>query len=212
MLLRTAKLLTGLRLLVVEAAPIIATNVGLLSARTAAYLTGFVLGSISIAWLPIVATLISISGIFGGSTQECDNYRSELERIRLANQATQIASIPLIEAWMAQYQVWRVGYDNYYSSNPSCLKYGPVTYGGCIGGGSQFGMYCWTGPNPPPCITPLPPYPSFPIPYPAPLYITYSGCTSPSCPASKKVWLQTIWASQSDFATQTKSCFLIGYS
>jgi hypothetical protein len=215
MLLRTAKVLTGLRLLVVEAAPIISSSVGLLSARTSAYLVGFALGSISVGWLPIIATLISISGIFGGSTQECDNYRAELERIKLANQAAQIAAIPLIEVWNAQYKVWRVGYDNYYSSNPSCLEYGPITYGGCIGSGSQFGMYCWTGPNPPRCIKSLPPYPSFSIPYPMPSYITYSaGCTSPNCPGSafKKVWLQAVWASQSDFATQTKSCFLVGYS
>lgn len=212
MLLRTAKLLTGLRLLIAEAAPIVATSVGLLSARTVAYLTGFALGSIAIGWLPIVATLISIAGIFGGSTQECDNYRAELERIRIANQATQIAAAPLIEAWTAQYKVWQIGYNNYYLNNPSCLEYGPITYGGCVGGGSQFGMYCWTGPNPPRCIKPLPPYPSFPIPYPTVLYISYSGCTPPNCPISKKVWLQAVWASQSDFATQTKSCFLIGYS
>lgn len=39
-----------------------------------------------------------------------------------------------------------------------------------------------------------------------------STCTPPNCSAAKKVWLQAIWASQSDFATETKSCFLIGYS
>ncbi len=49
--------------------------------------------------------------------------------------------------------------------------------------------------------------------YPTIQYISYTtGCTSPNCPISKKVWLQAIWASQLDFATQTKSCFLIGYS
>ncbi|WP_293213660.1 hypothetical protein [Microcoleus sp. PH2017_34_RAT_O_A] len=205
-------MLTGLRLLVAEAAPIVATSVGLLSARTAAYLVGFALGSIAIGWLPIIATLISLAGIFGGSTQECDNYRAELERIRLANEAARIAAAPLIKAWEVQYKVWQAGYNNYYSTNPSCLEYGPITYGGCVGGGGQFGIYCWTHANPPRCLRPLSPYPGFSIPYPTISYVAYSGCTPPNCPISKKVWLQTIWASQSDFATQTKSCFLIGYS
>ncbi len=111
MLLKTAKLLTGLRLLVAEAAPIITTSVGLLSARSASYLVGFALGSIAIGWLPIIATLISIAGIFGGSTQECDNYRAELERVRLANLAAQTAAIPLIKAWEAQYKAWLLGFD-----------------------------------------------------------------------------------------------------
>ena len=41
-----------------------------------------------------------------------------------------------------------------------------------------------------------------PIPFP---------CTPPNC-NGKKVWLQTIWASQSDFGSQSKGCFLIAYS
>ncbi|MEG4641291.1 hypothetical protein, partial [Microcoleus sp. Aus8_D4] len=158
MLLKTAKLLTGLRLLVAEVAPIIATSIGFLSARGVAYLVGFGLGSIAIGWLPIIATLISIAGIFGGSTEECDNYRAEIERIRLTNQATEIAAVPLIKSWQAQYKVWQVGYDNYINNTPACLAYGPITYGGCVGGGSAFGMYCWTGPNAPSCITPRPLY------------------------------------------------------
>jgi|SRR6476469_1108253 len=36
-------------------------------------------------------------------------------------------------------------------------------------------------------------------------------CTPPDC-NGKKVWLQTIWASPSEFASQSKGCFLIGYS
>jgi hypothetical protein len=41
MLLRFAKTAGGLRILVSQAAPIVATSVGLLSARTAAYFVGF---------------------------------------------------------------------------------------------------------------------------------------------------------------------------
>ncbi|MEG4971046.1 hypothetical protein QUB17_33495 [Microcoleus sp. B5-C4] len=36
-------------------------------------------------------------------------------------------------------------------------------------------------------------------------------CTPPDCDG-KKVWLQTIWASPSEFASQSKGCFLIAYS
>lgn len=36
-------------------------------------------------------------------------------------------------------------------------------------------------------------------------------CTPPDC-NGKKVWLQAVWASPSKFASQSKGCFLIGYS
>jgi hypothetical protein len=36
-------------------------------------------------------------------------------------------------------------------------------------------------------------------------------CTPPNC-NGRKVWLQTIWASQSNFGSQPKGCFLIAYS
>jgi hypothetical protein len=36
-------------------------------------------------------------------------------------------------------------------------------------------------------------------------------CTPPDC-NGKKVWLQVMWASPSEFASQSKGCFLIGYS
>lgn len=41
MLLRFAKIAGGLRLLITEAGPIVATSVGLLSARSVAYFVGF---------------------------------------------------------------------------------------------------------------------------------------------------------------------------
>ena len=83
MLLRFAKIVGGLRLLVLEIAPIVAVSSAMLSARTAAYLIGFAFGSIGVTLWPIVATLITIAGIFGGTTAECDAYRAEIERIRL---------------------------------------------------------------------------------------------------------------------------------
>jgi hypothetical protein len=212
MLLRTAKLITGLRLLIITSSPIVTSSIALLSARSVAYLVGFSLGSIGITLWPIIATLIAISGIFATSTPQCDAYQAELRRIELANEATRIAAIPLIKSWEAQYKVWHNAYNNYYATNPSCLEYGPITYGGCVGGGSSFGIYCWTHENPPACLRPLPPY-SVPAPvYPTIQYITRSNCTPLNCPNSKKVWLQTIWASKSEFATQTKTCLLIGYS
>jgi len=206
MLLRTAKLLTGLRLLVTEAVPIIATSVGLLSVRSAAYLVGFALGSIAIGWLPIIATLISIAGIFGGSSQECDAYRAELERIRLANLAAQTAAIPLIKAWEVQYKIWSAAANAFYAVNTECLEFKDLHYAGC----NRTGCYSVVETR---CIR----YPQYSVPAPRYPIISYipspSACTPPTnCPISKKVWLQTIWASQSDFATQTKSCFLIGYS
>jgi len=60
MLLIFAKLAGGLRLLVAEMAPLIFTSAAMLSARTAAYLVGFTLGSIVSIWLPIIAVLVSV--------------------------------------------------------------------------------------------------------------------------------------------------------
>jgi len=64
MLLRFAKIAGGLRILVSQLAPIVATSVGLLSARTAVDIVGFGLGSIASIWLPIIAVLVSVTGFF----------------------------------------------------------------------------------------------------------------------------------------------------
>jgi hypothetical protein len=48
MLLRTAKLITGLRLLIITSSPIVTSSIALLSARSVVYLVGFSLGSIGI--------------------------------------------------------------------------------------------------------------------------------------------------------------------
>jgi hypothetical protein len=178
MLLRSAKFLTGLRLLIAEAAPIIASSVGLLSARSAAYLVGFALGSIAIGWLPIIATLISIAGIFGGSTQECDNYRAELERVRLANLAAQTAAIPLIKAWEIQYKAWQIASQNYAKNAPPCKI--EIRYeSGC---GTSYRDVCWGGYYEY-CISP--PYPPYSVP--APVYPTISYILSPSTYLGKSI-------------------------
>ena len=206
MLLRFAKIAGGLRLLVVEMAPIVAASSAMLTARTAAYLVGFALGSIGVTLWPIVATLITIAGIFGGTTPECDAYRAEIERIRLANEAAALAAIPLIKAWEVQYKAWRVRYDNYtFFGNPPCIKYKTELTGPC-------GSFSCYGPPITFCVEwasysePAPKYPIIP-------YISYpSTCTPPDCPISRKVWVQVIWGSPSEFASHPKGCFLIAYS
>jgi hypothetical protein len=87
MLLRFAKIAGGLRILVSQSAPIVATSVSLLSARTAAYFVGFGLGSIASIWLPIVAVLVNITGFFGAgaNTPECEAYRAQMRAIVNAN-------------------------------------------------------------------------------------------------------------------------------
>jgi len=209
LLFKAAKLVTGLRLLIVTAAPIIVSSAALLSVRSAAYLVGFSWGSIGVTLWPIIATLIAISGIFGTTTPQCDAYQAELRRIELANRAAEVAAIPLIKAWEIQYKAWRVGFDSY--TNPPCIRYRTEYTGPC-------GRIACFGPPVTFCVE-FAPYSVPPPPYPTISYIRYSnntgcaGSAAPDCPASKKVWLQTIWASPSEFATQqTKSCFLIGYS
>jgi len=202
LLFKAAKLVTGLRLLIVTASPIIVSSAALLSVRSAAYLVGFSLGSIGVTLWPIIATLIAISGIFSTTTPQCDAYQAELRRIELANRAAEVAAIPLIKAWEIQYKAWRVGFDSY--TNPPCIRYRTEYAGPC-------GRIACFGPPVTFCVK-FAPYSVPPPPYPTIQYITRSNCTPLNCPNSKKVWLQTIWASQSEFATQTKSCFLIGYS
>jgi hypothetical protein len=83
--------------LVSQAAPIVATSVGLLSARTAAYLVGFGLGSIASIWLPIIAVLVSVTGFLGAgaSTAECEVYRAQMRAIDNANRVARANSQPI---------------------------------------------------------------------------------------------------------------------
>lgn len=155
MLLRFAKLAGGLRLLIAEVAPLVVVSAASLSARSVAYLVGFSLGSIGATLWPIVAVLITISGIFNPASQEeCDNYYN------LQYEISQRNMIKWQAAWVA------------------------------CGGGYVVDSACWGDGQ-----------------------VSFEAvpCTPPDC-NGKKVWLQTIWASPSEFASQSKGCFLIAYS
>src|SRR4028119_2318279 len=105
MLIRYAILAGNLRLLISTAAPLITTAVSLLSVRSAAYLVGFGLSSILSIWLPIVATLVSLTGAFDGTdTSACEAYRAEMRRIAEYNEA-------LSAAWAVQYEAYRPTYE-----------------------------------------------------------------------------------------------------
>src|SRR4028119_1580552 len=109
MLLRFAKIAGGLRLLITEAGPIIGTSIGLLSARSIAYIIGFGLGSIVSGWLPIIAVLISVTGFVnaGSNTPECEAYRAQMRAIDDANRSA-------FAAYQALYKVYADGpYKNY---------------------------------------------------------------------------------------------------
>lgn len=141
--------------MVAEAAPIVAASVGLLSARSAAYFVGFILGSIGVTLWPIVAVLITIAGIINpASKEECDNYYANANAISQRN----------LDKWDIAWKACSVNG----SIDSDCWGDGRVAFE--------------------------------PVP-----------CTPPNC-NGKKVWLQAIWGSPSEFASQSKSCFLIAYS
>lgn len=155
MLLRYAKLAGGLRLLIAEYAPLVILSISSLSARSAAYLVGFTIGSIGATLWPIVAVLITIAGIFNPATQEeCDAY------------------------YLQQYEVSQRNWLKWQAAWQACSENGHID-SQCWGDGDVG-------------FEPVP-------------------CTPPNC-NGKKVWLQAVWASPSEFASQTKGCFLIGYS
>lgn len=226
MLFRFAKIAGGLRLLITEAGPIVATSVGLLSARSAAYIVGFGLGSIVSSWLPIVALLVSITGFFGAgaNTPECEAFRAQMRAIDDANRAA-------FAAWQVINKAYIEGPYKVYLADAQALalsaaKQSKLMCAGepesrfcvvCGGGGIQ-GITCvdstcspraecedqnfirlntgLTMPNPP---TP-------------PAIQTYPACSSPNCPPGKKVWTQVIWASPGGNFTDAKGCFIVAYS
>ena len=155
MLLRVAKIAGGLRLLIAQYAPLVLSSTALLSARTVAYIVGFSLGSIGVTLWPIVATLITIAGIFNpANREECYNYSIMQSQIAQRNH----------DRWMAAFLA-------------------------CYPNGS------WICPLGEPIKVPFEPIP----------------CTPPNC-NGKKVWVQALWASPSEFASQSKGCFLVAYS
>jgi hypothetical protein len=226
MLLRFAKIAGGLRLLITEAAPIVATSVSLLSLRNAAYLVGFGLGSIASIWLPIIATLISITGFFnaGSNTPECEAYRAQMRAIDAANRAAyagwQVVNKAFIDGPYQNYlsqardlsifasnsaqascaslpeSEERLGCDPYTHNNKGCSYYLAFPRSDCEGRERQK------------ILATLQP-PSFP---PMPAMQTYPACSAPNCPPGKKVWTQVIWGSPSGNFSDTKGCFVVAYS
>jgi hypothetical protein len=227
MLLRFAKIAGGLRVIITEAGPIVATSVGLLSARTVAYTVGFALGNIASAWLPIIATLVSITGFFnaGSNTPECEAFRAQMRAIDDANRAA-------FAAWQIRNKAYVDGpYKNYLreaqalavrsaaSAKATCA--GQVESRGCVvcAGSCGWGRSCCVSTTCYPrnecegrefnrlntgLTVPTPPAP--------PVIRTYPACSSPNCLPGKKVWTQVIWASPDANFTDIKGCFIVAYS
>ncbi|MEG4501578.1 hypothetical protein QUB05_30740 [Microcoleus sp. F10-C6] len=224
MLLRTAKLAGFLRILIPQIAPIVATTIGSLSLRAAVYLIGFAFGSVLGLWLPIVATLVSVTGAFNSTSTntQCLAYRAEMARIEAVNIQRMKDYQVVYKAWYdPTYTNWQKQSAAYYlaayaAPDPCANIYNPPCCDGC--------RYCSD------FITPC--YeqrtlairnaaPPAPIPPPRPTLLSYSppssggcGSTTPwiNCPAGKKVWLQVLWGSTSGKASDSKGCFLVAYS
>jgi hypothetical protein len=222
MLLRFAKIAGGLRLLITEAAPIAATSIGLLSARTAAYLVGFGLGSIVSSWLPIIALLVSVTGFFnaGSNSPECEAYRAQMRAIDESNRALmasyQITYAPYARTALAWSESYSRALNRLFAANNAVTICASFCQEKCTYyPGSTCGSLCSScyrdlsdriyrearaaaGPEP------VPPSP--------PTFKSYPACTAPDCPPGKKLWTQVIWASSGGNFTDAKGCFIIAYS
>jgi hypothetical protein len=223
MLLRFAKIAGGLRAVVTEAGSIIATSVGLLSARSVAYFVGFTLGSIVSAWLPIIATLISIAGFFnaGSNTPECEAYRAQMRAIDAFNRALMASYQLTLAPYIAAANAYSLRYLNAlkslapsYNSLEICRTHCAVDCSGA-GPGSVCGFLCWG------CMQDVSNQyyaaaraaaGSPPVPPPPPNFQTYPACSAPNCPPGKKVWTQVLWASPNGSFTEAKGCYIVAYS
>lgn len=222
MLLRFAKIAGGLRAVITEAGPLVATSVGLLSARSAAYFVGFTLGSIVSAWLPIIATLVSVAGFFNGgsNTPECEAYRAQMRAIDASNRALMASYQLILAPYIAAANAYSIRYMN--ALRTLAPSYNGLTI--CANScrerctyypGSTCGFLCWG------CYQDVSnryyaaaraAAGSPPVPPPPPQLQTYPGCSSPDCPPGKKVWTQVLWASPSDNFTDIKGCYIVAYS
>jgi hypothetical protein len=226
MLIKFAKIAGGLRLLTLEAAPLVAVSVGMISARTVAYLVGFGLGSIGGGWLAIIAVLVSVTGFFGAgaNTAECEAYRAQMRAIDNANRVAMANYFILYKDFMDG------PYENYLTAaralalasaqQAQSICANQVESRPCIvcGGGGIQGFSCTSTVCYPrnECQdynfnllnTGLIP-PAIPSP---PQYQTYPACSSPDCPPGKKVWTQVIWGSPSGNFSDSKGCFIVAYS
>jgi hypothetical protein len=223
MLIRYAKLAGSLRLLVSTAAPLVTAAISLLSVRSAAYLVGFGLSSILSIWLPIVATLISLTGAFDGNTDTsaCDAYRAEMRRIAEYNEALSAAWAIQYEAYRPTYEAWilaRQAHSDavFAAGRGACEEICAATPVCTVNDGETCGFscyFCWRNLAELDART-APPMPE-PPPYPNYLVPNRSECGStipPDCPQAKKVWLQVIWGSPAGNASDAKGCFIVGYS
>jgi hypothetical protein len=222
MLFRFAKIAGGLRLLITEAGPIIGTSVGLLSARSIAYVVGFGLGSIVSSWLPILALLISVTGFWGAgaNTAECEAYRAQMRAIDEANRAL-AASYQII---YAPYLVAANAYSKRYMEllnriaprfNSLELCKDPCAERCSYNSHSSCGFLCWG------CMQRVQRefYEAVdaaagdpPTPPPPPAYQSYPACSSPDCPPGKKVWTQVLYGTPTGNASDPKGCFIVAYS
>ncbi len=222
MLLRFAKVAGGLRLLITEAAPLAATSIGLFSARSAAYLVGFGLGSIVSSWLPIIALLISVTGFWGAgsNTAECEAYRAQMRVIDAANRALaanyQIIYAPFLVAFRA-YGERRMDAVRRLSPSFNSLELCriPCAERCSHDSHSTCGFLCWG------CMRDVSrrfdeavdaAVGAPPTPPPPPAYQRYPACSSPNCPPGKKVWTQVLWASPTGNASDPKGCFIVAFS
>jgi hypothetical protein len=222
MLLRFAKIVGGLRAVITEAGPLVATSVGLLSARSVAYFVGFSLGSIVSAWLPIIATLVSVAGLFnaGSNTPECEAYRAQMRAIDESNRALMAA----YELTLAPYWLAAKAYNDAYMATAKRLAPSFDASKICVEAcrekctyysHSTCGFLCWgcyqdvarkydialrsAAGNPP-------------VPLPPPAFQTYPACSAPDCPPGKKVWTQVLWGSPSGNFSDTKGCYIVAFS
>jgi hypothetical protein len=222
MLLRFAKIAGGLRAVVTEMEPIIATSVGLLSARSVAYFVGFTLGSIVSAWLPIIATLISVAGFFnaGSNTPECEAYRAQMRAIDASNRALMASYQLTLVPYIAAANAYSLRYLNALKSLAPSFDSLKICRYECAEvctsrSHSTCGFLCWgcmqrvsnqyyaaaraAAGNPP-------------VPPPPPAFQTYPACSAPNCPPGKKVWTQVLWASPNENFTEAKGCYIVAYS
>jgi hypothetical protein len=230
MLLRFAKIAGGLRLLITEAGPLVATSVALLSARSIAYMVGFGLGSIVSSWLPIIALLVSITGFFGSgssNTPECERYRAQMRAIddvnRAAFAAWQVRNRAYVEGPYRAYQLeaQALAARSAATARSNCANVPvsqPCVVCGSFAGSGSFGPSCVStvcfrrseceGSEFRRLNTGLN-VPTSPAP---PVIQSYPACTAPNCPPGKKVWTQVIWGSQAGNFIDPKGCFLVAFS
>jgi len=222
MLLRFAKIAGGLRAVINEAGPIIATSVGLLSAPSIAYFVGFTLGSIVSAWLPIIATLISVAGFFnaGSNTPECEAYRAQMRAIDASNRALMASYELTLAPWRVAANAYNLRYLNALKSLAPSYDASKICVAECAErctyySHSTCGFLCWG------CMQRVskayyaaaraaagsPPVPPSP-----PHFQTYPACSAPNCPPGKKVWTQVLWGSPGGNFTDSKACYIVAYS